>query len=142
MFNLRLDDEVPGFRVGSFEEGPGFRVGRDTGDRQEGNFVGGITLGNFEPRADGGWLDFLTGQYGSRSVSGEGTAQSDGASNLVHGPGDGGGGHGWDKCPLIPGTEQFGMCLYSCPDGSVRRSHGKSSLGCQPFIFRNDGLGL
>ena len=53
-----------------------------------------------------------------------------------------GSGHGWDRCTLMPGVEQFGMCLYVCPDGTVRRSHGISVFGCQPYIYRNDGLGL
>jgi hypothetical protein len=61
---------------------------------------------------------------------------------LVPGPGGDGSGSGWDRCTLIPGTYQFGFCLYRCPDGTVRRLHGIGKLGCPPSIFRNDGLGL
>ena len=77
-----------------------------------------------------------------------GFADADGARSAGGGvtptyvPGPGGGGSGWDKCTLMPGIEQFGFCLYLCPDGAVRRIPNRGALGCQSFIFRNGGLGL
>jgi hypothetical protein len=57
-------------------------------------------------------------------------------------PGGDGSGSGYDRCILIPGYEQFGMCLYLCPDGTVRRSHDIGVFGGQPWILRSHGLGL
>jgi hypothetical protein len=104
---------VPGFRVNPKPDVPGFRV--EAGEPARNGFADAGGAGS----ADGG----VTPSY-------------------VPGPGGDGSGHGWDKCTLIPGTEQFGFCLYRCPDGTVRRSHGISIFGCQPSIYRNDGLGL
>ena len=72
----------------------------------------------------------------------DGARSANGGVAPIYDPGPGGGGSGWDKCTLMPGIEQFGFCLYLCPDGAVRRIPNRTGLGCQPFIFRNGGLGL
>ena len=62
--------------------------------------------------------------------------------SLVPGPGGDGSGHGWDKCTLVRGSEQFGFCLYACPAGTVRRTEKWALGGCRPWILRNDGSGI
>jgi hypothetical protein len=113
MFNVSPASAVPGFRVNPLWDEPGFRV--QESDPARYGF------------ADSG---------GARSTDGGVTP------SYAPVPGGDGSGHGWDKCILMPGTEQFGFCLYRCPDGTVRRSHGMSIFGCQPSIYRNGGLGL
>jgi hypothetical protein len=57
-------------------------------------------------------------------------------------PGSNGGGHGYERCMLIPELSQFGLCFYHCPDGAVIRgnaAHGP--FGCAPFRFRGQGVG-
>src|SRR5262249_6188341 len=133
-----------GFQGGPAEDVLGFRIGSDGEFRQD--------LGNAYPSvAPGGpWLpaalpDFLTGFVPARSgfpgSNHAGSADSVPTPTLVPGPGGDGSGSGWDRCTLMPGFQQFGMCLYRCPDGTVRRLD-RSPLGCQPFIFRNGGLGV
>jgi hypothetical protein len=75
-------------------------------------------------------------------VYADGAGSADGGVTPSYVPGPGGDGSGWDKCTLMPGIEQFGFCLYLCPDGAVRRIPNRGKLGCQSFIFRNGGLGL
>ena len=70
------------------------------------------------------------------------TVDPDVTPTYVPGPKGDGSGHGYDRCTLMPGIEQFGMCLYLCPDGTVRRTHDISIFGCRPWILRNEGLGL
>jgi hypothetical protein len=59
---------------------------------------------------------------------------------FVIGPKGGGSGGGDYKCALMPGTQQFGFCLYRCPDGTVRRTY--EVFGCKPWIFPDQGIGL
>jgi hypothetical protein len=100
MFNVSPTSAVPGFRViDPLQDVPGFRV--QTSDPAGYGFV------------DAG---------GARSLDGGVTPR------LVPGPGGDGSGHGWDKCTLVSGSEQFGFCLYACPDGTVRRTE-KWALG-------------
>ncbi len=79
-------------------------------------------------------------RYGFVDV--DGARLAGGGLTPSYAPGPGGSGNGWDKCTLMPGIEQFGFCLYLCPDGAVRRIPNRGALGCQSFIFRNGGLGL
>jgi len=143
MFNGRRDAYVPGFRVRPPEDAPGFRV-NTSGEPREAPLVNGrAILADYARRATAATLDFLSANpahYGfidgdAGSVGGVGTP------SLVPGPGGDGSGGGTDKCTLMPGFQQFGMCLYRCPDGTVRRLD-RGPLGCQSFIFRNGGLGL
>lgn len=144
VFNVRPNTCMPGFQVGPAEDVSGFRIGSD-GEFRQG-------LGNTYPGVapDGPWLpaalpDFLTGFVPVRSTfPGSGDARSaDGIVTPTLVPAPGGGGSGSDKCTLMPGIRQFGMCLYVCPDGTVRRSHDSPGpLGCRPWILRNDGLGI
>ena len=112
MFNVSPMSPVPGFRVSPMPDVPGFRVEAD------------------EPA-----------RYGLADAGGAGSA--DGSVTPSYVPGPGGDGSGWDKCTLMPGIDQFGFCLYLCPDGAVRRlDKSRLGTGCQPFVYRNGGMGL
>jgi|HubBroStandDraft_6_1064221.scaffolds.fasta_scaffold525763_3 hypothetical protein len=113
MFNVSPKSALPGFRVNPLSDAPGFRV--QTSDPASYGFVD----------ADG-----------ARSADGGVTP------SYVPGPGGDGSGHGWDRCTLMPGIDQFGFCLYLCPDGAVRRLDKSPLGGCQAWIFRNGGRGL
>ena len=116
MFNVRPNGYVPGFRVNT------------NGEPRE-----AVSGTGHAPSASPAHYGFIDGDAGS--------AVGVGAPSLVPGPGGDGSGRGTDKCTLMPGSQQFGMCLYLCPDGTVRRLD-RGPLGCQSFIFRNGGLGL
>jgi hypothetical protein len=56
--------------------------------------------------------------------------------------GGGGRGGGFQRCRLMPSVEQFGFCLYLCPNGDVRRlTRGSGAVGCQSWIPSVGGLG-
>ncbi len=141
MFNVRPDAGVPGFRFMPPDNTPGFRVGSSGEVRPETSGYGRTFLNN-NPYGDAASaallnaIDFLHSGFPDEAKSADGTI----APTLVPAPGSGG--SGWDKCTLMPGFGQFRMCLYSCPDGTIRRLHGIGGIGCPPYIFRNDGLGL
>jgi hypothetical protein len=142
MFDVRPDADVPGFRFRLPDSMPGFRVGGGEVRREVSDY-GRASLYN-NPYADAApfsllnAIDFL--HSGSPADDGARSAEGTTAPALV--PAPGGGGSGWDKGTLMPGFGQFRMCLYSCPDGTIRRLHGIGGIGCPPYIFRNDGLGL
>jgi hypothetical protein len=143
MFNVRPNAYVPGFRVSPTEDVPGFRVNTNGEPREAVSGTGHALFADYARGAKAAPLDFLSANpahYGF--IDGDaGSAVGVGAPSLV--PGPGGGGSGSDRCTLMPGIRQFGMCLYVCPDGTVRRSHDSpGALGCRPWILRNDGLGL
>jgi hypothetical protein len=54
-------------------------------------------------------------------------------------PGSNGGGHGYEKCMLIPALSQFGVCFYQCPSGAIIR--GNADIPCPPFRFLGQGAG-
>ena len=80
-------------------------------------------------------------RYGFADAGGAGAA--DGGVVPTYAPGPGGDGSGWDKCTLMPGIDQFGFCLYLCPDGAVRRLDksrleldvSRSSIGMAEAVF-------
>ena len=113
MFKVSSMSPVPGFRVNPMPDVPGFRV--EAG----------------EPAC-----------YGFADAGGAGSADGGVTPSYVPGPGGDGSGHGWDRCTLMPGIDQFGFCLYLCPDGAVRRLDKSPLGGCQAWIFRNGGRGL
>jgi len=143
MFNVRPNTHVPGFRVSPTEDVPGFRVNTNGEPREAVSGTGHAPFADYARGAKTAPLDFLSANpvhYGF--IDGDaGSAVGVGAPSLVPGPGGDGSGRGTDKCTLMPGPQQFGMCLYLCPDGTVRRLD-RGPLGCQSFIFRNGGLGL
>lgn len=144
MFNVRSETYVPGFRVKQPEDVPGFRVDTNAKSREP---ALGSQLAAFPDYAR--FLrtmssDFLApaspARYGFPDV--DAGSNGSGVTPILV-PAPGGGGSGSDRCTLMPGIRQFGMCLYICPDGTVRRSHDSPGpLGCRPWILRNDGLGL
>lgn len=144
MFNVRPRSYVPGFRVRPSEDLPGFRVGSNAESRDDRFSDGPPTSIDYHRPTNPSPVDFLTGivpaHYGAREEDTT-SAAGIGTPALVPGPGGDGSGSGWDRCTLMPGFQQFGMCLYRCPDGTMRRLD-RSPLGCQPFIFRNGGLGI
>ena len=73
-------------------------------------------------------------------VDADGARSPDGGVTPTYVPEPGGGGSEWDKCTLMPGTQQFRFCLYLCPDGAIRRDY--EVLGCRPWIYRKQGFGL
>jgi hypothetical protein len=79
-------------------------------------------------------------RYGFAGADGARSANGGVTPTYVPGPGGGGGGDPLDKCTLMPGTQQFGFCLYLCPDGTVRRDF--EVFGCRPWIYRKQGYGL
>jgi len=104
------------------------------------SFVPGFRV---DPKLDEPGFRVETGEparYGF--IDADGARSFGGGMTPTYAPGPGGSGNGWDKCTLMPGIEQFGFCLYLCPDGAVRRIPNRGSLGCQSFILRNGGLGL
>lgn len=145
MFNMRPSSSMPGIRVRPVEDVPGFRMGNNKENTPEllGNRPSTAPAAALHPSV--AYATFLNavGRRAHRFPVPEETTSADGlmTPNLVPGPGGDGGGRGWDKCTLMAGTQQFGMCLYLCPDGTVRRLD-RGPLGCQPFIFRSGGLGL
>ena len=63
-------------------------------------------------------------------------------SQLAYATGGGGGG-GTERCHLMPDIQNFGFCLYLCPNGTVKRlDKSRLGTGCQPWIHSHDGLGL
>ena len=136
MFNVRPDTHVPGFRVRPPEDVPGFRVSSN-GQLRDGASSRAAQYSSIVP------LDFLSPPEPTRFGFPEADAGSTAAVTPTLVPAPGGDGSGTDKCTLMPRIGQFGMCLYLCPDGTVRRSHDSpGALGCRPWIMRNDGLGL
>jgi hypothetical protein len=143
MFNVRPNTHVPGVRVSPTEDVPGFRVNTNGDPREAVSGTGHALFADYARGAKTAPLDFLSANPAHYDfIDGDaGSAVGVGAPSLVPGPGGDGSGSGWDKCTLMPGFQQFGMCLYRCPDGTIRRLD-RSPLGCQPFIFRNGGLGI
>jgi hypothetical protein len=129
MFNVW----VPGFRVGFADDPPGFDIDENGLPRQR---YGGprqtrAPVDSDSPRAAGYDLaDSSSMRFGI-----DGTVPA-----YVPGPGGDGSGDKYDKCTLLPGTQQFGFCLYRCPDGTIRRDY--EVLGCRPWIYRFQGFGL
>jgi hypothetical protein len=146
MFNVRPDTYIPGFRVRPREDVPGFLVATNGGTREVPPGGEDPTVANYARYPTTTPLDFLSGAIGPARYEfpdGSDAGSARGVATPILDPGPGGGGSGSDRCTLMPGVQQFGMCLYMCPDGTVRRSHDRpSSLGCRPWILRNDGLGL
>jgi hypothetical protein len=96
---------------------PGFRVS-DSGDQ-----LAPVRQGWLDGRSAQPWFDEeLQQAYVSGGKGGSGDLE-------------------W--CRLMPNIQQFGFCLYLCPDGSVKRLD-KSNLGtgCQPSILPHQGIGL
>jgi hypothetical protein len=56
-------------------------------------------------------------------------------------PGSNGGGHGYDRCALIPELSRIGLCFYLCPDGAIIRGNANGPSGCSAFRFRGQGVG-
>ena len=52
----------------------------------------------------------------------------------------GGGSDGW--CSLIPNIEQFGFCLYLCPNGQIKRQGKRLVFRCTPRIPPSGGIDL
>lgn len=141
MFNLRPDSHTPGFRVRPLEDVPGFRTGNN-GEVSPEFLRDRPTSPAAALHPSVAYAAFLNGiGRGFPSVDDARSASGLMTPTLVPGPGGDGSGHGTDKCTLMSGFQQFGMCLYLCPDGTVRRLD-RGPLGCQSFIFRNGGLGL
>jgi hypothetical protein len=108
---------------------PGFRVS-ESGDPLD--FKGAFPLDQLAP--------FRQGWLGNRSTQPR-FDEADLQQAYVKGRGGGSGDLEW--CRLMPNIQQFGFCLYLCPDGSVKRLD-KSNLGtgCQPSILPHQGIGL
>jgi hypothetical protein len=47
-----------------------------------------------------------------------------------------------EMCSLMPGSDAFRFCLYFCPSGDVRRSHGFGSLGRPRRLMKHNLLGV
>jgi hypothetical protein len=143
MFNVRPDIDVPGFRFRAPDSTPGFRVNSGSEARPVPS-GGGRALLYSNPNAEAAPFSPLDAtdrlRYGFSEEDEGKPAEAPIAPALVPAPGSGG--SGYDKCTLMPGIGQFRMCLYSCPDGTIRRLHGIGRINCPSFIFRNDGLGL
>lgn len=147
MFNVRPHTYLAGFRVRPHDDVPGFHI--DTNNEPRKVAIGDerATFADYDRYPNAMPLDFLSaiGSAGYNFPDGNDarTAGGVGTPALVPGPGGDGSGSGSDRCMLMPRIDQFGFCLYLCPDGTVRRSHDRWRLaGCRPWILRNDGLGL
>lgn len=44
-----------------------------------------------------------------------------------------------ERCFLMLGSREAGLCIYLCPGGDVVRLDSPGALGCQPWIFRHQG---
>ena len=143
MFNFRPHAYVPGFRVRPPEDVPGFSINTN-GESREAPLRGGhAVFADYARYPKTTPLDFLRASPAHYGFADGDVELADGVGTPSLVPGPGGGGSGSDRCTLMPGIRQFGMCLYVCPDGTVRRSHDSpGALGCRPWILRNDGLGL
>jgi hypothetical protein len=118
IFNFVPDTGLAGFRVSA------------SGDPRDA--MGALPLDQLVPFRQG-WL----GNPGTQTPFAEAKIQQ----AYVKGGRGGSGGLEW--CRLMPNIQQFGFCLYLCPDGSVRRLD-KSNLGtgCQSQILPHQGIGL
>lgn len=44
--------------------------------------------------------------------------------------------------PLMPNIEQFGFCLYLCPNGRIKRLGRRGAIPCQSRIPSSSGIDL
>ena len=117
MFTFSVDTGLPGSRVS---------------EPDDPDAKGTFTLDQLAPFRQG-WLD----GHGAQPWFDEAELQQAYVSGGKGGSGD------LEWCRFMPNIQQFGFCLYLCPDGSVKRLD-KSNLGtgCQPSILRHQGIGL
>jgi hypothetical protein len=108
---------------------PGFRVGASGNPRDDRGAFPPDPLAPFKQ----GWL----GDSGIQPRFDEARIQQ------AYVTGGEGGSGGLEWCRLMPNIQQFGFCLYLCPDGGVKRlDRSNLGAGCQPSILPHQGIGL